>query len=256
MKKTAFLFFFLLALSHAFPLACTQTSSRTMAVPALRDDGVGSLVNISVVVLPGSGGIFSSTSPVVGPATQKSQRTAAEYAAGWSGFNASTCDFMFSIESPDVINVDGPSAGAAMALLVSSALQNLSIRGGFTATGTIDENGGIGQVGGLVEKAHAAESAGLSVIALPVLEPSDKIVFHMIQNYSNATFVEVSGFDRRGPDFQFHKPAAAQHEELSPPARRKEMEIRRGFRRNRGRGNIRRIRKNFPRQFVSFLPIS
>jgi predicted ATP-dependent protease len=77
-------------------------------------------------------------------------------------------DVIFSIEAEHQISaVDGPSAGALMTLLVISALENRPVDPAITLTGTIDKEGQIGAIGGIIEKATAAKENGKTTFLLP-----------------------------------------------------------------------------------------
>jgi predicted ATP-dependent protease len=54
-----------------------------------------------------------------------------------------------------------------MTLLAISALENKPLHEDVTLTGTIDQDGNVGVIGGVVEKARAARDSGKSVILLP-----------------------------------------------------------------------------------------
>jgi PDZ domain-containing protein len=74
--------------------------------------------------------------------------------------------------SIDVTNIGGPSAGLAMSLGVIDALTNGSVTGSRTvaATGTIDSQGNVGDVGGVAQKTVAVENAGASIFLVPPQE--------------------------------------------------------------------------------------
>jgi Lon-like protease len=69
----------------------------------------------------------------------------------------------------NVTNIGGPSAGLAMTLGVIDALTNGSVTGGHTvaATGTIDAQGDVGDVGGVAQKTVAVENAGATIFLVP-----------------------------------------------------------------------------------------
>ncbi len=66
-------------------------------------------------------------------------------------------------------NIGGPSAGLAMALGIKDKLSGGHLTGGLTvaATGTIDQNGLVGDVGGVAQKTIAVERAGATVFFVP-----------------------------------------------------------------------------------------
>ena len=69
-------------------------------------------------------------------------------------------------------NIGGPSAGLAMTLGVIDALTSGSVTGGHTvaATGTIDSQGDVGDVGGVAQKTVAVENAGATIFLVPPQE--------------------------------------------------------------------------------------
>ncbi len=74
--------------------------------------------------------------------------------------------------SIDVTNIGGPSAGLAMTLGVIDALDGGALTGGHTvaATGTIDAQGDVGDVGGVAQKTVAVENAGATIFLVPPQE--------------------------------------------------------------------------------------
>jgi PDZ domain-containing protein len=71
-----------------------------------------------------------------------------------------------------VANIGGPSAGLAMTLGVIDTLDGGSLTGGRTvaATGTIDAEGDVGDVGGVAQKTVAVENAGATIFLVPPQE--------------------------------------------------------------------------------------
>ncbi len=72
----------------------------------------------------------------------------------------------------NVTNIGGPSAGLAMTLGVIDALTPGSLTGGHTvaATGTMDSQGAVGDVGGVAQKTVAVENAGATIFLVPPQE--------------------------------------------------------------------------------------
>jgi Lon-like protease len=69
-------------------------------------------------------------------------------------------------------NIGGPSAGLAMSLGIIDKLSSGRLTGNriVAATGTIDQNGNVGDVGGVAEKTVAVEQAGATVFFVPSVE--------------------------------------------------------------------------------------
>jgi PDZ domain-containing protein len=74
--------------------------------------------------------------------------------------------------SIDTANIGGPSAGLAMTLTLIDKLSRKSISGNqpIAATGTIDVNGNVGDVGGVAEKTVAVQGAGAKYFFVPQVE--------------------------------------------------------------------------------------
>jgi len=128
----------------------------------------GSIMNISAEITPGKGRVLVQTKPLMGVVFQGAANTAVAVARNRTGFDLSGSDVIFSIESGDMISeVDGPSAGALMTLLMISAIEKQPIDESLTLTGTIDSDGHIGAIGGVVAKATAAKENGKSLFLIP-----------------------------------------------------------------------------------------
>ena len=69
-------------------------------------------------------------------------------------------------------DIGGPSAGLAMTLGIMDKLSSGRLTGKriVAATGTIDQNGSVGDVGGVAEKTMAVERAGATVFFVPSVE--------------------------------------------------------------------------------------
>ena len=69
-------------------------------------------------------------------------------------------------------DIGGPSAGLAMTLGIIDKLSSGRLTGNriVAATGTIDQNGNVGDVGGVAEKTVAVERAGATVFFVPSVE--------------------------------------------------------------------------------------
>jgi predicted S18 family serine protease len=128
----------------------------------------GSIMNISVEIMPGKGRVLVQTKPLMGVVFQGAANTAVAVARNKTGVDLSKSDVIFSIDSGDIISeVDGPSAGALMTLLTISALEKQPIDQSLTLTGTIESNGHIGAIGGIVAKATAAKENGKTLFLIP-----------------------------------------------------------------------------------------
>ncbi|MDG6257446.1 MAG: peptidase S16 [Methanomicrobiaceae archaeon] len=150
--------------------AVLQTVRRAPDPPFVREEVVeeGAMINVSVEVRQGRGRVLVQTTPLMGVMFQDAATTAAFVAEETLDTSLSATDVIFSIEARDEVPaVDGPSSGALMTLLLIAALEEQEIDAGVTLTGTIDPEGTIGPVGGVLLKAQAAHDAGKTRILLP-----------------------------------------------------------------------------------------
>ncbi|HOT04485.1 MAG TPA: hypothetical protein PK069_09930 [Methanolinea sp.] len=159
----------------------------------IRSNQTGTMLNISVDVIPGEGRVLVQTTPLMGIVFQEAANTAVVVAAERTGTDLADKDVIFSIESGGMIpTVDGASAGALMAILVESAMSGRKILQGTTITGTISADGRIGAIGGVIEKAYAAKEAGKTLLLLPE---------------ENAAFTRVPEGSRNLPGITVRDPA-------------------------------------------------
>ncbi|NLV16711.1 MAG: ATP-dependent protease LonB [Syntrophomonadaceae bacterium] len=84
----------------------------------------------------------------------------------WVG-NLDMRDYDVHINFPGGIPVDGPSAGAAMAVAVISALKNYEVDPLVAMTGEVSVRGQIKPVGGIMAKIEAARKNGLQWVIIP-----------------------------------------------------------------------------------------
>ncbi len=158
------LVFLLALLSMAFA-ACSGTIYKY--VPAVVGSD-GELVNVSMSLVPGTGTTYVSVYPRTGLMTQDSVDGAVSYARGLSsGDNG--CDVLVDFGSNPTTNlIDGPSAGTALTVMAYSLLSGNPERDDAIITGTIDQAGDVGPVGGLYEKATGAARMGAKYFITPV----------------------------------------------------------------------------------------
>ena len=137
----------LLAFALFSLLACfVFAGSAGMHIPAVAVNGGGEMVWLSMEIRNGTGLVYTATKPLVGTDTQHSERTAVAVAMKLLGEDPGAYDALISMDAGETKEVDGPSAGAAMALLSIAALNGSSVRSDMTITGTIREDGGIASV--------------------------------------------------------------------------------------------------------------
>ena len=137
-----------------------------MILPAVDSNGNGVAGVLFTTVKPGSGRILLDTSKILNYLdTQLSGRNAAIAASNYAKANFSSIDIIYTIKVNASL-IEGPSAGASMALSVLLALDNKT-SDGVAITGTITPDGSIGRVGAILEKAKAARASGVRLLLVP-----------------------------------------------------------------------------------------
>jgi len=132
---------------------------------AVTTQGEGLVAELTLEIEPGEGKIWSAVSPLVGTSTQNAERTAVQVSREYFT-EVDNYDFKFTISSIASV-VEGPSAGAAMTLLTISMLTDRPIPDSVSITGTINEDGSIGSVGGVFEKTREASETGVKLFLIP-----------------------------------------------------------------------------------------
>lgn len=169
---------FLLAVP-AWPAASREGSDPVeVTALAVAEDRDGTFVGVHAtveaqVLSGGAGRVYVATKPLAQTDMQGSARLASRVAANLLGADWDGYDYLVSFRSESAV-IGGPSAGAVMALALTTALHNVrspddawTLDPGVAATGTINPDGTIGPVGGIPAKAEGAKQAGLTTFLYP-----------------------------------------------------------------------------------------
>jgi uncharacterized protein len=142
-------------------------SEANIFVPAVDNQGNGVAVKLTVEALPGEGRILVNIDKILfWVDTQQSMRIARDVAQKITNKDLSKIDLIYTIETEANV-VEGPSAGAALTIATIAALENKSINTSVMITGTINPDGTIGPVGGIVPKSKAAKDIGAKLFLIP-----------------------------------------------------------------------------------------
>jgi len=162
MRKLVFL-----ALLLLFSISRAATAhTKILGVMETEGGETGVTADLWVEVRNGTGNVFIMTLPLTEIDTQASARLAQEVACDVLRMDCSNFDFFYVIKSEYPI-VGGPSAGAAMTVTTMAALLNLTVYSNVMITGTINPDGSIGPVGGILAKVEAAHEAGADYVLIP-----------------------------------------------------------------------------------------
>lgn len=129
---------------------------------------VGVVMRLEVELREGEGRVLVNTIPKIGIDLQTSARTAILVAENVTGAQLQKTDAIITITANEPVNiVDGPSAGVALAVAAIAAIRNETLNKVVLATGTINYDGSVGPVGGILEKGVAAAEKGAEVFLVP-----------------------------------------------------------------------------------------
>lgn len=143
-----------------------KSTAATTKIVAVNQNGDGIMGDANVQVVQGNGQVLIDVSPFVEPDTQQSALTAVSVAEQETNTNLNNNDVIVSFNVNGTV-VGGPSAGAAMTIASISAIENKPIKQDVVITGTINSDGTIGPVGGLIEKGTAAATNGYKTLLVP-----------------------------------------------------------------------------------------
>lgn len=182
-------------------------AKREIYAPAVINENSSQMIKIDVDIKQGgidsngteNGKVYYALDPVIGSETQKSILTAnyvARQIAQKSKINTSDCDVFVKISNENGVSyIEGPSASALFTVIILSGFENKKLRSDTTMTGTIEQDGRIGSVGGLPLKAEAAYKLGFKRIIFPIMENSEKIELLMFKRYYNITVLQAKGIE-------------------------------------------------------------
>jgi uncharacterized protein len=136
-------------------------------IPAVDNQGRGVATTLKVQAKIGEGRTLINIDQLLfWIDTQNSIRIAKAVAQNITKLDLSKIDLIYTIEANASI-IEGPSAGAAITIATIAALQNKSVNQSVMITGTINPDGSIGQVGGILAKAKASKDIGATLFLVP-----------------------------------------------------------------------------------------
>lgn len=146
-----------------------------MYLPAVDAEGNGTNTVLTVEASKGTGRTLTDIDNLLFWAdTQHSIRIARRVAENITGKRTEDYDIVYTIEANASL-IGGPSAGAALTIATISALNGKKLNDTTMITGTINHDGSIGPVSGILEKAIAAKDAGATLFLVPLLQSRDVI---------------------------------------------------------------------------------
>lgn len=144
-----------------------ETRMVAINVPAVDSQGNGVMSTLSVEVRPGNGKTLVDINQILlWVDTQDSIRTAKIVSENITGMDLSEYDIVYSVITNASI-IEGPSAGAAMAIATIAAIEDREINGSVSISAVLTNGGKIDKVSSVVEKAKAVKNADMKLFLVP-----------------------------------------------------------------------------------------
>jgi uncharacterized protein len=146
----------------------TQERFVEIYVPAVDNEGRGVATVLKVGIKPGSGKVLVDINNILfWLDTQQSIQTAKKVAQEVTKVDLSKFDLVYSLEKINATVVEGPSAGAALTIATIAVIEGKELNSKVMISGTINPDGSIGPVGGIIPKAQAAKEVGATIFLVP-----------------------------------------------------------------------------------------
>jgi uncharacterized protein len=146
----------------------TQERYVKIYVPAVDNEGKGVATVLKVGIKPGDGKVLVDVNNILfWLDTQQSIQTAKRVAEEVTKVDLSKFDLIYSLENINASVVEGPSAGAALTIATIAVIEGKELTTKVMITGTINPDGSIGPVGGIIPKAQAAKEIGATTFLVP-----------------------------------------------------------------------------------------
>lgn len=149
------------------PRGSITMAQKSIPIVAVSDDEIGVMGKMNLRLIPGSNDILIDTNPFSEPEVQYAVKKAVAVARSRYPGAKLDMDFVFNFTSTRAQLIGGESAGAAAAILTIAALEDRDIKKDAVITGTINEDGSIGQIGSVLEKTKAVSDAGYKYFLIP-----------------------------------------------------------------------------------------
>ncbi len=145
--------------------------TRSYFAAAVSGTGKGAMIPLELKITNGTGSVSVNIKDVeLLSGVQDSIRIATNIADQYTAIDLTKRDITISFinDFGGIVTVDGPSAGAAITATMISAFIGKEMNDKVLMTGTIEENGAVGKVGGITEKALAAREKGATKFLVPL----------------------------------------------------------------------------------------
>ena len=167
-----------------------NSTSSSIGVPAVDEEGNGVVTTLNVQISTGSGKILTDIDKLFfWVDTQNSIRTGTKVAEEFTKKDLSKYDIVYSVRANASV-IEGGSAGAALTIATIAALENKTLNKSVMMTGTINVDGSIGPIGEVFAKAVAAKDVGAKLFLVPEGQGSTR-VYKPQKNCYKEDYVEI-----------------------------------------------------------------
>lgn len=147
-----------------------NATQATVYLPAVDDQGEGVMTALVIEGVQGTGRTLVDIDSVLFWAdTQQSIRIAKKVAANLTNKSIDDFDLVYNVYA-NASTIGGESAGAAITVGTMAVLMNRTVRKDVVITGTINHDGTIGPVQGILPKAEAAKQINATIFLVPLLQ--------------------------------------------------------------------------------------
>lgn len=146
-----------------FLLAHVIPSSVMLPLVAVTEGGEGIITDLIIEVRPGSGRALSEIVPPLELNTQRSLEAAISAAEVLEGVSFADRDIIFTFDT-SARSVTGPSAGLPAAVGLAAIIRGRTPRDDVVLTGSIEVDGDVQPVGGLLRKAQALAHSSRTMV--------------------------------------------------------------------------------------------
>ncbi|MDP3742491.1 MAG: S16 family serine protease, partial [Candidatus Micrarchaeota archaeon] len=146
--------------------------SVSLLLPGIDEERRGAVANLEVQRKSGTGKVYidiDQGTAFIANETLISIKTAMRVARLFSGETSSaisTSDLFYSLKAKSN-EVGGSSAGAAITIATIALLEDKQLNESIAISGTINSDGSIGPVGGILEKARVLKTKGIITFLVP-----------------------------------------------------------------------------------------
>lgn len=184
----------------------------TFSIPAIMNTNTGGVTNVTMFSFPSeSKQVLVALPPYTGLDVQRSLVDAIEYGG------SENCSFVVYFDRSSQY-VDGPSAGAAFAVMAYLLSNNLSAVNHPIITGAIGPEGKVLPVGGIYEKALASANAGADYFIFPESDVYDYAMAKKIEERKGTKMIQVKNISEIIDFVLYNKTPEIQHPVYSATA--------------------------------------